>query len=140
LKKNLPIIIKTTSIIVILIIGFLLIRIFVIQDKYEPDKKQFSTEFKNGLWKNSMDSLSDVDIKNGKWIFLKSGISDSGNVYEMKITSDLPKFVDRLLNPNEFLILSNKTDTLYYEIMGSDVQLFILRHFPSGKIYVYNSE
>ena len=66
LKKLLPIIIKTTSIIVILIIGFLLIGIFVKQDKYEPEKELTQSEFTNGLWKNSMDSLSDVNIKNRK--------------------------------------------------------------------------
>ena len=112
----------------------------MIKDKYDSEKTLTHTELKNGLWKNSIDSLSKVDVKNGKWIFLYNGLSDSSDVYEMKITSELPKYVDRLLNPNDFLILSNKTDTLYYEIMGSDNKLFILRHFPSGKIYVYNPE
>ena len=95
MKKSLSIIIKTISIIVILIVGFLLIGVFVIQDKYEPEKDFTRTEFKNGLWKNSMDSSSNVDIKKGKWIFLKNGLSDSSDVYEMKITSELPKYVDR---------------------------------------------
>lgn len=85
-----------------------------------------------------MDSLSNIDIKNGKWVFIYNGQYDSTDVYKMELKSELPNYADPLLNQNDFLILSNKTDTLFYEIMSYDKSLFSLMHFPSGKIHVYN--
>ena len=96
MKKTIPIVVRTISIIIILIIGFFLIGVFVIQDKYEPEKK-ISTEFKNGLWISSMDSLSNIDIKNGKWIFIHNGQYDSTDVYKMELKSELPNMLTHYL-------------------------------------------
>jgi hypothetical protein len=37
----------------------------------------------------------------------------------------------------EIIILTNKTDTLQYEILGLTDSAFSMMHFPSGKIHLY---
>lgn len=141
MKKHLKIIINIITIIVILFCAYVVLGTFVTRDKYKPEKEHISTELKNSHWISVVDTLSIIEIKNGKWMFVNEGmVNNKSFVYEIEITSDLPKFIDRMLYPNKFLILTNETNTLYYEIMGFDNKLMSLRHFPSGKILIYKSK
>ena len=95
-------------------------------------------ELKNGLWINQKDSLSRIEIKNHNWIFIYGNEHiESNNIYKYKLTEQLPDYADTEQKPGEFLILTNKMDTLNYEIMGYNESVISLMHFPSGSIHVY---
>ena len=58
-----------------------------IELEQKPILKQ--TKFKNGRWISTVDSLSGIEIKNGKWIvFYKSGENESSLIYDFKILED----------------------------------------------------
>jgi hypothetical protein len=84
------------------------------------------------------DKLAAVLITGKTFTFKYSGEKLTKNdKYLITLTDQLPQFVDKD-EKTEFLILSNKSDTLYYEILGLNDKILSLMHFPSGVRHVYN--
>jgi hypothetical protein len=103
--------------------------------------KENTTYFKNGIWNDKKDTLAGIEIKNRKWImFYKEMETDSSDIYDYKVTDKLPEFTDNQLKPAEFLILTNKSDTLKYEILGYNKEFLNLMCFPKGSILTYKKE
>lgn len=102
------------------------------------------TELKNGIWIHEKDSLAGIEIINQKWIMFYEGKkTDSSDIYNYKIVNELPQFADTELTPGEFLILTNRNDTMYFEILAynnNNSKIMSLLHFPTCKIHVYKSE
>ncbi|MBW6481987.1 MAG: carboxypeptidase-like regulatory domain-containing protein [Vicingaceae bacterium] len=91
-----------------------------------------------GLWFHDQDSLASLTINNYRWTFnYKGKQANADDNYSISITDKLPEFVEETEN-SEFLILTNKTDTLQYEILGLTDTTFSLMYFPAGKIHLYS--
>ena len=94
--------------------------------------------FKNGIWIHEKDSLAGIEIKNNKWIMFYIGTeTDSTDFYEFRVTDKLPEYANTELRQGEFLILTNQSDTLKYEILGYDEEFLSLMYFPRGNIHTY---
>ena len=110
-------------------------------EMYIQSKKQNLTEFKNGRWIHEKDSLTGIEIKNGKWILFYKGLeTDSLNIYDYKTKVGNSNFADSEPNTGEFLILTNNSDTLNYELLRYDEKIISLADLQRGIIYVYKSE
>lgn len=94
--------------------------------------------FQNGFWIHEKDSLAEIEIKNGKWIMLYEGMEiDSTDIYDYKVTNELPEYANTELKSGEFLILSNYSDTLNYEILNYDKENLSLLNLSKGNILLY---
>lgn len=89
-----------------------------------------------GTWIHTEDSLATVRISDTLWTFIYQGESTPTDLYEIKITNSLPKYVDPKKN-SEFLILINENDTLEYEIFAINDTILSLMYFPRGNMQVY---
>ena len=100
------------------------------------------TQFKSGRWIHEKDSLAGIEIKNGKWTMFYKGIeTDSTDAYKYSQTTELPKYANTDLKPGEFLILTNKTDTLNFEILNYEKdKILSLLSFPNGRFHIYHPE
>lgn len=109
-------------------------------DKWWVNNKQNDSktlEQIQGYWFHDKDSLASISVNNSQWIFnYQNHNCDLNDIYTIILTDKLPEFVKALEN-SEFIILSNNTDTLQYEILGLTDTTFSLMHFPSGKIHLY---
>lgn len=93
-----------------------------------------------GLWFHDQDSLASLTINNYQWTFnYKGEQTNSNDNYVISITDKLPEFVKET-EKTEFIILTNKTDTLQYEILGLTDSTFSMINFPSGKIHLYKRQ
>ena len=90
-----------------------------------------------GSWVDQDDSLSIVFIKRNVWTFnyaaKKLTVVDT---YSITTAKQLPKYVDPKVNA-EFIVLTNKTDTLYFEKLGLTNNTLSLMHYPSAKKHLY---
>jgi hypothetical protein len=90
-----------------------------------------------GKWVHTNDSSSSIKISNYQWTFeYKEQEIDSEDIYTITLKDILPEFVNKT-EKAEFLILTNKSDTLQYEILGISDTTFSLMYFPSGKTHLY---
>ena len=62
---------------------------------------------------------------------------DSTDIYDYTVTNELPEYANTVLKSGQFLILSNNTDTLNYEILNYDKENLSLRYFPRGNVHHY---
>lgn len=93
-----------------------------------------------GQWFHDQDSLASLTINNYQWTFNYEGEqTNSDDNYVISITDKLPEFVKET-EKAEFIILTNKTDTLKYEILGLTDSTFSMMYFPSGKIHLYRRQ
>jgi len=93
-----------------------------------------------GLWFHDQDSLASLTINNYQWTFKYKGEqTNSNDNYSIYITNRLPEFVKETENA-EFLILTSKSDTLKYEILGLSDSTFSMMYFPAGKIHLYRRQ
>jgi hypothetical protein len=93
-----------------------------------------------GLWFHDQDSLASLTINNYQWTFKYKGEqTNSNDNYSIYITNRLPEFVKETENA-EFLILTSKSDTLKYEILGLSDSTFSMMYFPAGKIHLYKRQ
>ena len=111
----------------------------------ELNQRKVSTtnqsHFKNGVWIHEKDSLAGIEIKNGKWIIFYKGTEiDSTDIYDYKLTDHLPEFANTEIKESEFLVLTNKSDTLKYELLGYNKEYLSLMYLSNGKIHIYKSE
>lgn len=87
-----------------------------------------------GLWFHNQDSLVSIAINNYKWPFnYKGEQASSDNQYSITLTDRLPEFAKQEDN-TKFFLLTNKVDTLKYEILGLTDNTFSMIQFPTGKI------
>ena len=97
-------------------------------------------QFMQGLWFHDQDSLASLTINNYQWTFKYNGEqNNSDDNYSISITNSLPEFVKETEN-GEFFILTNKGDTLKYEILGLTDSTFSMMYFPAGKIHLYKRQ
>lgn len=90
-----------------------------------------------GTWIHEEDKNASILVKEKHWTFNYSGETHTtDDNYFIKITDQLPQFVNKNENAR-FLILTQKTDTLHYEILGLTNKALSLMHFPSGKRHLY---
>ena len=93
-----------------------------------------------GLWFHDQDSLAYLSVNNYKWTFNYKGEQvNSDDNYSISITDRLPEFVKET-EKAEFLILTSKSDTLKYEILGLTDSTFSMMYFPAGKIHLYRKQ
>jgi hypothetical protein len=103
--------------------------------------KENITYFRNGIWIDEKDTLAGIEIKNRKWIMFYKGMeTDSSDVYDYKLTNKSPEYAENQSKPRAFLILTNKLDTLKYEILGYDKGFLSLMYFPRGNILTYKKK
>lgn len=90
-----------------------------------------------GRWIHEDDNKACILIKGTKWTFNFRGIrSTAADNYLITITDQLPGSVDK----NEkaaFLMLTQKTDTLQYEIIGLTDKTLSMMNFPGGSRALY---
>lgn len=105
------------------------------------DDASKKTTLKNQRWIHEQDSLAGIEIKDQKWIFFYKGEKiTEDDIYRITLTNKLPQFVKTGSNLNEFITLTNQSDTLYYEIMGHNDKILSLLSFPNGRFHVYVPE
>ena len=101
------------------------------------DEIKSNKELMQGLWIHEQDSLASVMINDSQWTFNYEGTkNDTQDNYTISITDKLPEFVKET-EKAEYIILTTKTDTLKYEILGLTDSTFSLMYFPAGKVHSY---
>ena len=99
------------------------------------------TEFKNGRWISTVDSLAGIEIKNGKWIMFYKGMETySSDVYDFKIRREHIKKLGTEHKPFEYLTITNDSDTLEYSILEYSNELLSLIYIPRGNTLNYEPE
>ncbi|UOB19106.1 hypothetical protein [Abyssalbus ytuae] len=109
----------------------------------EPEQKPETklTEFKNGRWISTTDSLSGIEIKDGKWIMFYKGMkTDSSDIYNFKIQRKYINESGTKHKPFEFLTITNHSDTLEYSILEYSNELLSLSYIPRGNTLNYKPE
>jgi len=108
-----------------------------IENEYTQSKLNNIIELMQGLWYDDQDNLASLTINNYQWTFnYLGGKANSDDNYSISIKDKLPEFVKETENA-EFIILTNRIDTLKFEILGLTDSTFSMMHFPSGKIHLY---
>ena len=96
------------------------------------------TEFKNGRWISTTDSLAGIEIINGKWIMFYKGIeTDSSDIYDFKIRREYIKKLGTEQKPLEYLSLTNYSDTLEYSILKYSNEFLSLSYISRGNTLNY---
>ena len=99
------------------------------------------TEFNNGRWISTVDSLAGIEIKNGKWIMFYKGMETNySNVYDFKIRRE---YINEFGTENksfEYLTITNDSDTLEYSILEYSINLLSLSYISRGNTLNYEPE
>ncbi len=99
------------------------------------------TEFKNGRWISTTDSLAGVEIINGKWIMFYKGMeTDSSDIYDFKIRRAYIKELGTEHKPFEYLTITNYSDTLEYSILKYSDEFLSLSYISRGNTLNYERE
>jgi hypothetical protein len=89
-----------------------------------------------GSWYHELDSLASVQIVKDRWTFKYKGEKPSaGSTYTITLTDKLSK--DEFSENLEYLLLTNNSDTLKYEIVGVTDTTFGIMYLPAGKVHLY---
>ena len=103
-------------------------------------QKDFRSDFikqLQGTWIHEEDKNASIVVKVKSWTFTYSGDKRTADDhYIISITDQLPQFADKN-DKARFLVLTQKADTLHYEILGLTDKSLSLMHFPSGKRHLY---
>ena len=114
------------------------------KNRIELEQKPIAklTEFKNGRWISTIDSLSGVEIRNGKWImFYKKGETESTNIYDFKIRRENLKGLGNENKTLEYLMITNdRSETLEYYIIEYSKELLSLSYTGRGNTLNYKPE
>jgi len=114
------------------------------KNRIELEQKPIAklTEFKNGRWISTIDSLSGIEIKNGKWImFYKKGETESTDIYDFKIRREFIQESGALYKPLEYLTIKNdRSGTLEYYILEYSNELLSLSYIGRGNTLNYKPE
>lgn len=96
------------------------------------------TEFKNGRWISTTDSLAGIEIINGKWIMFYKGMeTDSSDIYDFKIRRAYIKELGTEHKPFEYLTITNYSDTLEYSILKYSDEFLSLSYISRGNTLNY---
>ena len=97
------------------------------------------TEFKNGRWISTTDSLAGIEIRNNKWImFYKDEESESTDIFDFEVLKEYRKDIDAEL---EYLTITNdQSGTLEYAILEYSDQLLSLSYIGRGNTLNYKPE
>lgn len=99
------------------------------------------TEFKNGRWISTTDSLAGIEIINGKWIMFYKGMeTDSSDIYDFKIRRAYIKELGTEHKPFEYLTITNYSDTLEYSILKYSDEFLSLSYISRGNTLNYERE
>ena len=99
------------------------------------------TEFKNGRWISTTDSLSGIEIRDDKWILFHKGIETGfTSIYDYKIRVENLKGIDTKTKPLEYLTLTNGSYTLEYYIINYSDELLSLSYIGRGNTLNYKPE
>jgi len=97
-------------------------------------------QFLQGLWVHSEDSLATVTIKDQQWAFnyVDNPVTED-DIYQISFADQLPKGVVDTENTEKakHLILTNKTDTMYYEVLVLSSKELSLMHCTTGRMHLY---
>jgi hypothetical protein len=99
-----------------------------------------TTDFKEGRWISTVDPLSGIEIKNGKWIiFYKRLGNESTHIYDFKIRAE-EKISDADERLDEYLTIFNDIDTLEYYIIEYNKEFLSLSYSGRGNTLNYQPE
>ncbi|MGV3503424.1 MAG: hypothetical protein ACO1O1_06925 [Adhaeribacter sp.] len=91
----------------------------------------------DGIWVHEEDDQAFVTINGRNWVFGYEGEEATGEgKYQISKVDKLPQFIDPKVDA-AFLVLSNKTDTLYYELNGVTEETLSLTYYPAMKTHLY---
>ena len=105
----------------------------------KKDKKiSKKTEFKNGRWISTTDSLAGIEIKNGKWIMFYKG-RETSSIYDFKTRREYIKEIGAEL---EYLTITSDIhgDSLEYAILEYSNELLSLSYIVRGNTLNYIPE
>ena len=105
----------------------------------KKDKKiSKKTEFKNGRWISTTDSLAGIEIKNGKWIMFYKG-TETSSIYDFKTRREYIKEIGAEL---EYLTITSDIhgDSLEYAILEYSNELLSLSYIGRGNTLNYIPE
>ena len=105
----------------------------------KKDKKiSKKTEFKNGRWISTTDSLAGIEIKNGKWIMFYKG-RETSSIYDFKTRREYIKEIGAEL---EYLTIISDIhgDSLEYAILEYSNELLSLSYIVRGNTLNYIPE
>ena len=99
-----------------------------------------TTEFKEGRWISTVDPLSGIEIKNGKWIIFYKGLgNESTLIYDFKIRAE-ESISDTDQRLDEYLTIFNDFDTLEYYIIEYNNEFLSLSYSGRGNTLNYQPE
>lgn len=93
-----------------------------------------------GIWYSTEDTLAWISIQNNKWV--------SHYTFDKQLTPDtsIINFVKNPVNYIEksvkadFFVLTNKSDSSYYEIMGLSDSIFSIMYYPRMKLHKFQKQ
>jgi len=114
---------------------------FTFLDKASHDtNSKVTSGLLNGTWIHEEDGLSSLTISNNQWTFnYENNSSKEDDIYQISIVDKLPEFVKET-EKAEFIILTNKTDTMYFEILNLDAKVLSLLNYPTGRRHLYTKK
>jgi len=106
---------------------------------YRKSGENASDSFLVGVWVHEKDSLSVLTFKDSLCFFEYNSEISEGDMYTFNLTDELPKFINEA-EKSDFLVLTSKTDTMYYEILNHNDTILSLMHFPTGRFHLYHRD
>ena len=99
-----------------------------------------TTDFKEGRWISTVDPLSGIEIKNGKWITFYNGLGNENTlIYDFKIRAE-ERISDADQRLDEYLVIFNDYDTLEYYIIEYNNEFLSLSYSGRGNTLNYQPE
>lgn len=93
-----------------------------------------------GVWVHNEDSLATVTVQGQRWTFnyVDDPVTED-DIYQISFADQLPKGVVDVENTEKakHLILTNKTDTMYYEVLGLSSKELSLMYCTAGRMHLY---
>lgn len=132
----------TIAAICFLIIGcFLIWYTFPFSKGESVDTEKHQSFFKNGSWIHEQDSLAGIEIKDGQMIFFYKGEETlEDDIYDISFSKSISHLSDSSIRQTDFIELTNKQDTMKFEILGYNDSVLSLLSLPNGRIHIYAPE
>jgi len=107
------------------------------KDSVVEDLKTQTVERMQGTWMHTEDSLAIVEIKGDKWIFSYVGddIADYDR-YNIQLTDTMTSYLKNH-NKTLFMILTNDSTELDYEVLTLTDDIMDLMYYPRGNTHTY---
>lgn len=106
----------------------------------QKDLQQNLLKQLQGTWIHDEDKKATVLVKKRNWTFNYIGEKPAvDDKYSIIITRQVPQFSDKT-QKTDFLMLSSKSDTLQYEILGLTDETLSLMYLPNGNLHLYSKQ